>query len=181
MPSWGGSSPRPGSIRANKNAVERAGQESLFDPEPQRGRPPGRAPKRDRPAGYENAMVWAMAERFERLAYDNRVYLGGKGAPYIYKALARPVAVAGIQRRRYLTGRAGVYIHGADLGIRIVNYFWKHAAWDEGGDTISLFADPLMLEECLAGLKGYWRARRAATRLDAKPYHTGPFNREDTV
>lgn len=142
-------------------ALDSAEQQDSEAAQPER-RDPGK-----RPAGYGDELLWAMAEEFERLAYKHRVGLGGRGVPYIYKALAETADRSGIRDMECRDGNAKV-VRGAELGVRLVRFFWDRAPWDGAGDVISQFADPIMFEECLVAMRKAWQRRRAHTLIQKK-------------
>jgi hypothetical protein len=114
-----------------------------------------------------------MAGEFERLAYKHRVGLGGRGVPYIYKALAETADRSGIRDIECRDGNAKV-VRGAELGVRLVRFFWDRAPWDGSGDVIAQFSDPIMFEDCLAKMREIWQLRRVHQQIEERRRNAPP-------
>lgn len=122
-----------------------------------------------------------MSLEFERLAYKHRVGLGGRGVPYIYKALAQSVDRSGMRDMECRDGNAKL-VRGAELGVRLIRFFWDQAPWDRDGDVISQFADPMMFEDCLAEMVKRWHSQRLHKAFQARVaegIEYTPFQRVD--
>lgn len=132
------------------------------------------------PSGYGDGLLWAMAEEFERQAYDNRVSLSGKGVPYIYRALAQSVDRAEIRALRCTDGDSRP-VSVPEFGVRLVRFFWNHAPWDRDGDLISQFADPIMFEDCRDALLQRWEGRRVHLALEGRRKNSVPSPMRRTI
>lgn len=108
--------------------------------------------------------LMAMALRFEELAYENRINLKGRGAPYMAKVFRTPVEKSGMLSKTYKDGD-GNLVPLPKVGRTVVKYFWSKMDWDYDGDPISQFADPVMFEYVLARVEERWLNRRIHNRL----------------
>jgi hypothetical protein len=111
--------------------------------------------------------VMAMAIRFEELAYENRVSLGGRGAPYLAAMFRESVERSGMLTRKYRDGDSKP-VPLPLVGRTVVRLFWDKAPWDREGDVARQFADPIMFEDCLAAVVERWANRRGHKDLVAR-------------
>lgn len=117
------------------------------------------------PEAYPDELLWNIATRFEMRARENRVSLGGRNAPWIYRRLADTVERSGMRGMKFRDGRnQPVELHMA--GRALVAVFWNYAPWDRDGDVIGQFADQVMFDDCLEKMKERWYNRRLVKRMD---------------
>lgn len=112
----------------------------------------------------ESDPVMSLAIRFEELAYENRVSLGGKGAPYLAAMFRDPVNRSGILGMKVRDGDGRLVDTGKVLR-NVCRMFWEWAPWDRDGDVARQFADPIMFEECLDAVRKRWRNRYIHNQL----------------
>lgn len=112
----------------------------------------------------ESDPVMSMAVRFEELAYENRVSLGGRGAPYLAAMFRDPVNRSGVLSMKVRDSEAKLVDTGKVLR-NVARMFWERAPWDREGDVARQFADPIMFEDCLAAVKTRWRNRYVHNQL----------------
>jgi hypothetical protein len=118
------------------------------------------------PEAYPDELLWDIATRFEMRARDNRVSLGGRNAPWIYRRLAETVDRSGMREMEFRDG------HDQPVPLRLagralVAVFWNYAPWDGDGDVIGQFADQVMFDDCLEKMKDRWYNRRLVRKLNA--------------
>lgn len=118
------------------------------------------------PAAYSDELLWNIATRFEMRARENRVSLGGRNAPWIYRRVADTVERSGMRGMEFRDG----WDRPVELrlaGRAVVAVFWNHAPWDRDGDVIGQFADQVMFDDCLEKMKDRWYNRRLVKKMRA--------------
>lgn len=149
--------PKPGSMRANV-AAGREVQSS-----------PGFVADSDKTPdhmGDRDDFAWAIAQELVAFFYDEGI--NAKGEVYYFRAAQRALDKSKVRRLykedpdRYRDGD-GRQLTLAQFGRNMVRYFKRNAGWQYCGsveEVVSMFFDPVTLDDCARGLWRVYRDRR---------------------
>lgn len=148
-----------GTFRSGKAAQEKTGV-------PADGHAASRREKTGQPAGYEDPVIWAVAEEFLNQARKHDVSVAF-GIPYLYKMFGPGLAATGLlSGKKPLDGKR-IRIDPADAGSRLVRYFWDKDLWAydcaTGEQVAYRFSEPVNMREWYVSLQQYWERKRAHT------------------
>lgn len=151
--------PRPGSLRANQERAEREEKHS----------PPFVAGSNTTPAalGERDDVCWAIAQELEEFFYNEGINSGKNAAWYFRRAqdAMDKCILRGAYKKhpeRFRNGD-GKQLTLADFGRNMVRYFRKNAPWgycSNVEDVVSMFFDPVTLDDCIKGLWRVYKTRR---------------------
>lgn len=116
--------------------------------------------------GDRDDFAWAIAQELVAFFYDEGI--NAKGDAYYFRVGQRSLDRSMVRRaykehpERFRNGD-GRQLTLADFGRNMVRYFKKNAAWqfcNTTEDVVSMFYDPVTLDNCAKGLWRVYRDRR---------------------
>lgn len=117
--------------------------------------------------GDRDDFAWAIAQAMVEFFYDEGI--NAKGDAYYFRVGQRALDRSMVRRKykedpkRFRNGD-GRQLTLADFGRNMVRYFKKNAPWqycNSVEEVVSMFYDPVTLDDCAKGLWRVYRDRRA--------------------